>query len=154
AAVFRRTQQRGKTGSRVEAREAKPVQRSVASHQGGGVKVADKSVIFDAGGHEPVSPLGSNSSGLWVPDVLVQLELHTDLQTGLDQPLGQMPWSHSFKHRTQQEGEAALQVMLTDGTNGPVKIPVRGDYKLDLIRRFEEGQVVPAVAGAFAAVGA
>src|SRR5439155_20438093 len=59
AAVLGLAQQGGEAGAGVEARQAQPIDRPVAAHQGGGVTIAEQGIILDARGHDSSSGTGN-----------------------------------------------------------------------------------------------
>jgi hypothetical protein len=55
-------EQRGEARRRVEARQAHPVDRAVPADEGGGLQVADDSVVFDSARHRPHPRFGEPRS--------------------------------------------------------------------------------------------
>src|SRR4051812_9489832 len=74
----------------------------------------------------------SDAPRVWLPDVLVQLELHANLDLGIEKPLGEFQRRYPFEHRTQDHDEPAVEAVAADRLNRPVEVlPGRKD-ELDL----------------------
>src|SRR5205814_7348141 len=101
------------------------------------------------------------SARLRVPDELVQLHLQAGLKAGLQQPFCQLRWRNGRRlavrgqaeDGTEQQRKSAVQVISPNRLHRPIEIRLRSDDELNLVGRFEEIEVGPAITGRFAAIG-
>src|SRR5262249_10865461 len=104
---------------------------------------------------QPLAPaVESNAAGIRVPDELVELELHPDLEPRREEPRGEPDGPDGAEDAAQKDREAPVERVLADDAGRPVEVPPGGDDELDLVGRLEQVEVRPDVVLALAAVWA
>lgn len=84
----------------------------------------------------------------------MKLQLQTELQSTVQDPLRQCAQCHASEYGTDQHGESPIQAMSPHGFRHPFEVAPTGDYELDLVGRFESLEVGPAIGFTFAAIRA
>ncbi len=76
-----------------------------------------------------------------VPDVLVHLELKTDFEIVLENPIDELAWFELIKHSREQNRKASGKVKFLNGFFGPEVVFAGANDKLDFIVRLKFVQI-------------
>jgi hypothetical protein len=67
-------------------------------------------------------PSISDTAGIRIPDAFVQLQLHPDIQLGIQEPFRKDTRIYLAEHGTQQHDEPRVEAMFADRPDGPVEV--------------------------------
>ena len=88
-----------------------------------------------------------------VPDELVHLDLHSDIEAVFEDPGGKLEGGDLSEDGGEEDGVAADEAAVDDLFAGPLVVGAVGEDDLDFVVGLQEGEVLPAVALHLAGAG-